>query len=164
MPYQAFRAADDEYIVVGILNERFWHKFCGLLDEPWLATDPRFATNEDRVRHREVLVGLLEQTFARRPVDEWARLCERHDVPYTKVNTLRELFGHPQAAAVGLVVDVEHDELGSIPTVAQAVRFGRTPTTYHAPPAALGLHTELVLAEHGYSAEEIECLSRDGVI
>lgn len=164
VPYQAFQTKDGEYMIVGILNERFWGKFCLMLNDSKIARDPRFTTNRDRVRHRTALIGSLAQIFAQRPVADWARLCEQHDVPHTRVNTLRELFRHPQATAVGLVVDVHHDQLGPVPTVSQPVQLDRTPVSYHAAPAVLGAHTEQVLSELGHTEEHIERLSRDGVI
>lgn len=164
VPYQAFRALDDEYIVIGILNERFWHKLALVLNDREIAADPRFTTNRDRVRHRDALIDLLDERFARQPVAHWAKLCDQHDVPYSRVNTLRDLFSHPQAAAEGLVVELQHDALGQIPTIAQAVRLDRTPVSYHAPPSSVGAHTDQVLTELGFTAEGIQTLARDGVI
>ena len=164
VPYQAFRTSDDEYLIIGILNERFWAKLCDLLDDPVLESDPRFSTNRDRVRHRVALIDRLDTVFAQRTVAEWETLSERHDVPYTRVNSLSDLFRHPQSVAEGLVVEVSHPELGRIPTVAQAARFDRTAASYHAPPARLGMHTEQVLSEHGFTGEEIAQLRAAGVI
>lgn len=164
VPYQAFRALDDEYIVIGILNERFWHKLALVLNDREIAADPRFTTNRGRVRHRDALIDLLDERFARQPVAHWAKLCDQHDVPYSRVNTLRDLFSHPQAAAEGLVVELQHDALGQIPTIAQAVRLDRTPVSYHAPPSSVGAHTDQVLTELGFTAEGIQTLARDGVI
>jgi crotonobetainyl-CoA:carnitine CoA-transferase CaiB-like acyl-CoA transferase len=164
VPYQAFRGADDSYLVIGILNERFWGKLIALLDDPSLSSDPRFRTNEDRVQHRDALIQRLEMAFSERTVAEWSRLCEEHDVPYTRVNSLSDLFGHPQAHAEGLVVELAHPDFGTVPTVAQAARFERTGASYHAPPAPLGSHTEQVLAAHGFSASEVAHLQAEGVV
>jgi crotonobetainyl-CoA:carnitine CoA-transferase CaiB-like acyl-CoA transferase len=164
VPYQAFRTRDDQYLIVGILNERFWSKLVRLLQSPQLLHDMRFATNADRVESRQELTEHLDAAFAERPIAEWEALCELHDVPYTRVNSLGDLFRHPQSAAEGLVVGVEHPDLGPIPTVAQPARFGRTAGSYHAAPADLGRHSIQVLADHGFSGDEIAELQAHGVV
>ena len=164
VPYQAFRASDDNYLVIGILNERFWEKLVRLLNDEAVSSDPRFRTNGTRVEHRQELIERLDLLFSKRTASEWARLCEQHDVPYTRVNSLGDLFRHPQAHAEGLVVEVSHPDLGPVPTVAQPARFDRTSASYHAPPARLGSHSEQVLAAHGFSASEIAHLQSEGVV
>ena len=164
VPYQAFQGSDGDFIVIGVLNERFWVKFCTMIGDDALATSEAFARNADRVRNRQGLLELLAPIFRARAVADWEHLCEQHDVPYARVNRLRDLFGHPQAVEQGLVVTLPSEHSGDIPTVAQPSRFSRTPASYHAPPPKLGAHTEAVLQECGYTPEQLRGWRRTGVI
>ncbi len=164
VPYQAFETADGEHLIVGILNERFWTKFCDAIDRPDLEVDPRFATNRDRVQNRAELLEILGQVLKEKTCSEWEDVFLALDVPNTRVNSLESLFAHPQVEADEVVVEIDHPIIGPIPTIAQPSRFERTPATYRLPPPQLGEHTRVVLRELGMTEGEIEELSRAGVV
>lgn len=164
VPYQAFQGSDGDFIVIGILNERFWVKLCAMIGEEELATHDLFARNADRVSNRQALLDRLEPIFLARTVEEWERRCEQYDVPYARVNRLGDLFAHPQAVEQGLVVAVGSERLGDVPTLSQPSRFSRTPGSYHAAPPRLGADTEAVLQECGYGAGEIELWVQQGIV
>lgn len=143
VPYQAFRASDRPFILAAG-NDRLFARTCEVLDRADLATDPRFATNGERVRHREELVAILEHAFAARPAAEWLAALERAGVPCAPIRRLDEVFAAPEGAAlVEEVPDPAHG--GVLRLIASPIRIDGARTPIRMPPPTLGAHTDEVL-------------------
>jgi glutaryl-CoA transferase len=165
VPYQMFRASDGRHFVVTVGTEALWERFCRVLGiEDTLARDPRFATNADRVAHRDKLIPQLENIFATRPAAHWLERLRGADVPAGLVQSVEEAFADPQTQARRLVVDLEHSRIGRARSIANPARLAATPPTYRLAPPALGEHTRVILGELGLSAEEIEAAIADGSV
>ena len=158
VPYQAFPTADAP-IILGIANDGFWRAFCNLVGREDLAADPRFATNGERVRHREVLIPIVTAILATRSRAEWLDALATREIPCSPVHTLGELSDHPQTAASDMILSD-----GEFRTVGSPLRAdGARPALRRHPPG-LGEHSRSVLAELGYCTRLIETLIADGVI
>ena len=144
VPYQLFRAADRPFILAAG-NDRLFERTCEVLGRPELATDERFATNEARVRHREVLIELLADAFATRTSAEWLGALEAAGVPCAPVRAMDEVFAAPEGAAA--VQEVEDPVRGRLRLVASPIRLDGSPTPVRRPPPHLGEHTAEVLGE-----------------
>jgi crotonobetainyl-CoA:carnitine CoA-transferase CaiB-like acyl-CoA transferase len=145
VPYQAYPAADG-HIVIAVGNNRMWHRLCTLIGRPELATDPRFALNRDRVDHRTELNEQLKRTLRTRTVAEWCALLKDGGVPAAPIQSIAEVYDHPQTRELGIVQTVEHPVAGPIRQVAFPVSYqGNRPPVRTAPPL-LGEHTAEVLA------------------
>ena len=155
-PYQAFRAADG-WFVVGVGSEPLWRRFCAALERPELADDPRFRTNEDRVRHRAELDALLAGVFAGHPASHWDRAMREHRVPAGPPATVGEAV--ERARERGQVASLPAGAYGSLPTIASPFLFDGERALPRRPPPAPGEHTVEVLREAGLSREEIFCLT-----
>jgi crotonobetainyl-CoA:carnitine CoA-transferase CaiB-like acyl-CoA transferase len=167
VPYQTFRTADIE-ITVAVNNDRLYRAFCAALDRPDLATDPRYLTNGDRVRQRETLLPELEAILLTRSGDDWLDRLRTHGVPAGPINTMDRVASHPQVAARGLVVEVDH-AVGCVPTPTAPWRTDlpseRGAAQPPLPPPMLGQHTEAVLCELlGCTPAEVAQLEADGVV
>lgn len=145
-PYQAFRTADG-WICVGAANQRNWERLLALIEAPGLASDPRFATNRDRMENREALSAELDAVLARRPTAEWLAVMEEGGLPAGPVLDVAEMHADPQARAREMVVAVEHPTAGPVETIGLPVKFTRTPGAVRRPAPRLGEHTAEVLAE-----------------
>ena len=163
VPYETFATADGE-IAIAVGSERQWPRFCDALGLRELATDPRFATNGDRVEHRDELRPLLAERFKGRPSADWIAALEAADVPCGAINDVLAAFGSPAAMAGSMRVPVTHPRLGAVDQVAPPFDLSRTPARVRTAPPLLGEDSDAILAELGYSADEIARLRRSGVI
>ncbi len=143
VPYQTFEAADRPFILAAG-NDRLFGWTCEAIGRPEFASDPRWATNGDRVRNRAELTGLLGELFRTRDADAWLDRLTARKVPCAPIRPLDEVFASPEGkAAVETVADPGR---GSLRLVANPVRMSDTPASTRLPPPGLGEHTEEVLA------------------
>ena len=164
VPYQTF-ATSNGHIILAVGNDSQFVKLCKVADRPDLATDPRFSTNPARVKHRDVLVPLLEQVFATRPMAIWSEALEAVGVPCGPINNLQQVYDDPQVKARHMRIELPHPTAGTVPLVGSPIKLSRTPVEYRSAPPVLGEHTDEVLGELlGYSAEAIAALKAGGVV
>jgi crotonobetainyl-CoA:carnitine CoA-transferase CaiB-like acyl-CoA transferase len=155
----------DQPIVLAIGNDGQFKKFCEVAGASALAADPRFATNDARVKHRDALTRELEVLLRTRPAAAWLGALEPAGVPCAPINDLAQVFADPQVRHRGLRVDVPHPKAGTVPLVASPLRLSETPVRYDAAPPLLGQHTEEILGERlGFDAAQIVALRTRGVI
>jgi len=144
VPYQDFPTADGDFILT-VGNDGQFRKFAELAGHPEWATDERFATNQARVAHRDVLIPLIRQSTVMRTTAEWIAVLEQASVPCGPINDLSQVFADPQVIARGLRVDLPHPLAGSVPQVASPIRLSETPVQYRNAPPTLGQHTQEIL-------------------
>jgi crotonobetainyl-CoA:carnitine CoA-transferase CaiB-like acyl-CoA transferase len=162
-PYQAFEAADG-WIVIGGANQANWLRIVEAIGAPDLADDPRFKDGAARMAHLKELESELAPRFRTRPAREWLDLLEAKGVPCGPVNDMLQALADPQTAARDMVVEVEHATLGPVKTLGLPVKFSHTPGQVRTGAPLYGQHTREILAEHGFSREEIAAFEREGAV
>jgi len=163
-PYRNFKCRDGQWIFIAAANDRFWGKLARAIELPDMAEDPRFAKNQERVKNRAELEGILERAIAQRDREPLLKILEEADVPATPVNTVDQVMNDPQTAERGIVQRVRHRKLGEIPVVGTPLRFSRmSPGVRRAAPLR-GEHTDEILAEHGYTPARIQALRDKKVV
>ena len=164
VPYQVF-AASDGHLIVAVGNETQFARMCEVIGRPELARDARFATNAARVNHREEIVAILREIFATRTMRHWLDALERVGVPCGPINTIADVFADPQVQARCLRLDLPHPATGSVPSVANPIRYSATPIAYRSAPPMLGADTDEILRETlGVTPDEIARLRKAGII
>ncbi len=164
VPYEPFKTKDGTYIALGVGNDRQWQEFCKIAGLEDIADDPKFATNPQRVIHREELIPIIAKKMLERTSEEWLTELEKHKIPCGPINTLDKVFSDPQVRAREMVVEVPHPTAGSVKLVASPMKLSDTPCRVDRHPPLLGEHTEEVLHELGYRDDDIQALREKGVI
>ena len=160
-PYGPFVAGDGKVVMMSIQNEREWAAFCErFLGRPELAGHPDYADNAARNAHRETLGALISARFAELTSAEAIGLLAAVPVANARVNTLDEVWEHPQLAARGRWHEVG-TPAGPVPALAPPGPVTAEPRMDPVP--ALGAHTRAILAELGLTDGEIDTLRAEGV-
>jgi crotonobetainyl-CoA:carnitine CoA-transferase CaiB-like acyl-CoA transferase len=163
VPYETFATADGE-IAVGAGSERQWARLGPAIGLPGLATEARFATNGDRVVHRDELIPILAERFAKAPSAEWLAKLDGAGIPAGPILDVPAALASPQAAALGARVPLEHPVLGPVDQVGIPFELSGTPASIRTPPPLLGEHSDEILAELGYDSPARVALRSAGVI
>ena len=157
-PYGPFVAGDGKTVMLGLQNEREWKAFCdAVLQQPAVATDARFDSNAQRNAHREALQALILQTFAALTAAQVVERLEAAGIANARVNDMADLWQHPQLQARQRwrTVDTPAGEVPALlpPGVNSAFDYRMDPIP------AVGQHNASILAELGWSAEQIAALA-----
>ena len=162
-PYGPFPAGDGAVVMLGLQNEREWQVFCErVLEQPALAREPRFASNAARTAARDELRAIIVETFRTMSAAQVVARLEAAQIANARVNTMAEVWAHPQLQARQRWVEVE-TPAGPVPALlppgarrAEDVRMDPVP--------ALGADTDALLAELGFDDSAIARLRQDGAI
>jgi crotonobetainyl-CoA:carnitine CoA-transferase CaiB-like acyl-CoA transferase len=162
--YDLFATADDRQIFVGITSDSQWRRFCQHFQREDLLVDPRYATNQDRVRERPTLRPIVADILQARSLAHLTELFDRIDIPFSPVAKPGDLFDDPQLNALGRMLDINFPngvraKMPRLPVEIGGHDFGlvrQAPT--------VGEHTAEILTQLGLSDMEIADLHRRGVI
>jgi crotonobetainyl-CoA:carnitine CoA-transferase CaiB-like acyl-CoA transferase len=161
VPMGAFETADG-MLNVAVMGD--WEAFLGAIDEPGLRDDPRFFGLRARVEHRAELRALIAARLRGRTTAEWMARLGEAGVACGPVYAMDAVFADPQVRHLALTRRVGAPGADPIEVLRHPVTLSDTPTGVGAPPPAPGQHTRRILAEHGYSPEEIEALVASGAV
>jgi crotonobetainyl-CoA:carnitine CoA-transferase CaiB-like acyl-CoA transferase len=152
----------DGYISVAVQTDREWRALTEALDKPEWLDDARFKTPALRMDNLDARLQMTQEVLKTRSAEEWLARLEGADVPSAPVLTRSEVITHPQVLANEIVMETDHPEAGRLRQARPAARFSETPTGVKRGGPALGEHTREVLAELGYSDEDITQLIEGG--
>lgn len=164
VPYQVLPTADG-HLMLAVGNDAQFRRCCAVLGQPALADDPHYVKNAERVLHRDALIALLSARLCTQRSAHWLARFSAESVPCAPVNRIDEAFADPQVQARGLRFELPHPQSGSVPQVANPLRFSATPIEYAQAPPLLGQHTaEVLRARLGLDEQRIAELAKAGVI
>ena len=162
-PYGPFRAGDGKQVNLGLQNERGWAHFCTLvLEEPEMATDPRFDSNARRVANREALHASIDAVFSQLTIDQVVARLDRAQIANARMNEMQEFWNHPQLEARERWRKVD-SPVGPLKALLPPVTMCDIEPRMD-PIPALGEHTESILRSLGYQEEQISQLQAKRVI
>jgi len=162
-PYQAVATADG-WITIGAANQRNWEKLLEVLGAEQLQQDPRFASNDVRMRNLAALQEALAGYFEKRTSTDWLQRLEQAGVPAGPILGIAEMHRDPQAVARGIVQTIQHPVAGAVKTLGHPVKYSRTPASIRRAAPLYGEHSREVLQELDYSDTEIDALFAQGVL
>jgi len=163
--YNHYRCRDEKWIAIAHLDpERYWPKVCKAVGIEEFQNDSRFNSIEARGKNARELVGILDQKFATRTRDEWARILEKEGCIFTPIQTLLEVTRDPQALANNYFIDVPHPAWGKTRMTGFPWDFSETPASWRREAPSFGQHTDEILTEAGYGRDDIAELRKEGVI
>jgi crotonobetainyl-CoA:carnitine CoA-transferase CaiB-like acyl-CoA transferase len=135
-PYELLATADGE-LVLAVGNDRQFAALCEVVGAPELARDPRFATNGDRVAHRDALRAALEARLAARPAAEWAAALTAARVPAGLVNDIAGAFALADRLGLAPIVHLRREDGGTAALTRNPISLSRTPPSYRSAPPQL---------------------------
>jgi crotonobetainyl-CoA:carnitine CoA-transferase CaiB-like acyl-CoA transferase len=160
VPYQAFPTADGHVVIAAAANKVF-RTLCTILGCEQLASDPRFATNGSRVKHRSDLIPQLSAITRTRRTAAWIEALEAADIPCAPVNDLATAYRELAENSPGMVQTVEHPRAGELHQLGVPFRFSGCAGDIRLPPPMLGEHTEeILIGVLGKTDKDIESLRR----
>ncbi|MDG5976697.1 L-carnitine dehydratase/bile acid-inducible protein F [Hydrogenophaga taeniospiralis CCUG 15921] len=162
-PYGPFPAGDGKTVMLGLQNEREWKAFCEqVLQQPALAADERFASNPQRVAARASLDEIIVNAFAGLSAAEVVQRLETAQIANAQVNTMAEVWAHPQLQARQRWTTVG-TPAGTVPALLPPGSWSQGAPRMDAVPA-LGQHTDRILRGLGYGAEQVQALRAEGAV
>ena len=162
-PYDSFMAADgDFFLAVG--NDDQFRRLCKATGQHELASDPRYATNPDRVQNKETLKAALEVVLRERPRSAWIAMLTESGVPCGSVRQVAEVLNDSQLIARRMIESVEHATIGPMKVLGIPIKLSDTQGSVRTAPPTLGQHTDAVLTELGLGAGDIASLRDAKVI
>lgn len=163
--YNHYRCKDDKWIAIAHLDpDRYWPKVCNALDIEELEHDPRFNSIEARGQNARELIRILDEKFASKTRQEWFRILAEEGCIFTPIQSPTEVTNDPQALANEYFIEVDHPEWGRIKMTGFPWNFSDTPAAWRKKAPDFGQHNEEILAELGYSTDEIQQLKESGVV
>ncbi len=161
--YGPFRTGDGKQVNLGLQNEREWARFCALvLEQPEMATDPRFDSNARRVANREALHARIDAVFSQLTIEQVVARLDRAQIANARMNSMQEFWDHPQLQARERWREVD-SPVGPLKALLPPVTM-RDVEPRMDPIPALGEQTEQILCSLGYQDEQICRLRAERVI
>lgn len=147
--YRTFEAGDGQDLVTTANTERMWVSMATVLGHPELVDDPRFATNAERLAHKEDLWEIIEPAFRRKPAAEWVRLFNEASIPVALVKSVPEALVDPQVLHRDMVITMRDSDGTEVTVLGNPVKVERSARAEHRFPPALGADGVEVLREFG---------------
>ncbi|MEV1171738.1 CaiB/BaiF CoA-transferase family protein [Nonomuraea sp. NPDC049784] len=160
-----FTTSDGAVCMVGAFKENPLRDVSEALElEEDLSQREEFSTQQAQFAHRPQLQAIFRERFATNTTDHWIKRLEAQDILCAPVRTMEQALADEQTVVNQMILEMDHPVAGVVRALAAPIRLSSSPyEVRHAPPR-LGEHNAEVLAEHGYSAEQIEALVAAGVL
>jgi len=162
IPTGVYRTKDG-FINIAVFGGKIWERFCEALGSPEWVTDDRSKSKSNRSVNRDWLNAEIEKKLAAEGSDHWIEKLNAAGVACGRINNMQEAFAEPQVQHLGMLKKVTSKWLGEQTLMGQPITLERTPHTIARAAPRRGEHTEEILGEAGYSAEDLARMKAAGV-
>ncbi len=164
IPTGVFKTKDG-YINIASTGDKMWRKLCELIDEPGMVDHPDYGTGPARSKNRDAVNAAIEKHTVAKTSAEWIKLLNKAGIPSGPIYTIDNTFADEQVKHLGgMAFTVEHPELGRYDVLGQAIKMSRSKPRQPMATPIRGQHTDEVLAEFGFSKDEIADLRRREIV
>ncbi|MEO1063702.1 MAG: CoA transferase [Actinomycetota bacterium] len=159
-----FPCGDGKWVIFNMPEEHWWPRFCKAVGRDEWLDDDRLGSVKGRFDHMPMVIDGIDEALSMRSREEWGEIFDEAGLIWGPANSLADLVEDPQAEAAGLWVELDHPEVGALPTVANPIRIRGVDTSPRSVGPAVGQHGTELLDELGVDAATRERLAADGVI
>ena len=157
--------ADDKPLVIHLSgHQHAWEGLLKVVGRTDLLADARSADRRSRTVHHYELLAILREEFRKKPRAHWLAALDAENLPNAPINTIEEVFKHPQIKHIGIPKKIDHAKMGTTNLVGSPINLSDTPPRFFRPAPLLGENTEEILARFGYNSKDIADLRSEGVI
>jgi crotonobetainyl-CoA:carnitine CoA-transferase CaiB-like acyl-CoA transferase len=162
IPTGVFQTADG-YINIATTGQRIWERFCNTLEAPELLGKPEYQSGAERSKNRKALNAEIDKHTVKRTSADWVERFNKAGVPCGPIYTIDQVYADPQVEHLGMAQEV--DKKGrTLRMAGQPMSLSRTPSRLAAPPPDMGEHTDAILEEFGFTANEIAALRKTSAL
>jgi CoA:oxalate CoA-transferase len=163
-PFQGFQTKDS-WIIAAIGNDVLWGRFCKVIEREDLTIDRRFKSNPLRTANIKDLIPIISEKMRTKTTAEWSELFEKADLPFSPINTIKDICEDPHIRHRNMLVEIDQPEAGKMEIAGSPIHLSETPGAVYAPAPLLGQHTDEILKSIlNYSEEDIKELKKQGII
>ncbi|HEX8969730.1 MAG TPA: CoA transferase [Chloroflexota bacterium] len=162
-PTGVYKASDGS-LIIQAGGQTMFRRLCEALGAPELVSDERFVDGRERLKRRPELTREIEQRLASRTAAEWVERLTEFGVPAGPVLNVEQCFANEQVRTLPVVAEVDHPVLGHERLLGPGVNMERTQPRICSAAPEHGQHTDEILAELGYTAEDTARFHREGIV
>lgn len=164
-PSSTYRTTDGKYVTMAASNHNSWVRLCRAIGRDDLSSNPKYADNVSRVRHTDEINGIVADWIGQRPRRDVVRAFEEHEVAFSIIYDIHDIFADPHYAARQALIQVPDAELGAAVVQNVVPKFSETPGSVDFLGPRMGAHNDEIYGkELGYSREKIALLKMEEVI
>jgi len=162
-PYQAFKTKDN-WITIGASNQNNWMNLLNAIERVDLQEDDRFKDNNSRMKNLEALAPILQEELLKKTSNEWIKIFDDKGLPCGPINSIAEMHNDPHTLDRKMVIEVDNKKAGKSKAIGMPIKFSDTNANTEIGAPNFGQHTDEILIQFGYSAEQIKDYKDKGIV